>query len=199
MNKLPPSISQLIDEFNKLPGIGQKTSEKFVFYLMKKSPADLESFARAILKLKKDIKLCSSCFNFSESSPCNICADKKRDSATLCVVAEPAEIVAFEKTGQYNGLYFVLGGVIDQPEGVGPEKLRIKELEDRVINNGIKEVIIATNPDMEGETTAIYLAKILKRYQTKITRLAQGLPLGGDIEYADEITLSSSLKNRREI
>lgn len=199
MEKLPASISNLIEEFNQLPGIGPKTAQKFVFYLMKKSPEDLAKFGQAVTNLNKDLKLCSSCFNFSQTDLCPTCADKKRSAGLLCVVAEPVDILALEKTNQFNGLYFVLGGVIDQPNGIGPDDLRIKELENRIKQNNIQEIIIATNPDMEGETTAIYLSKLLKKHKIKITRLARGLPLGGDIEYADEITLSSALKNRSEI
>lgn len=199
MDKLPQSISDLIEEFNKLPGIGAKTAQKFVFYLMKKSPTELATFGKAVTDLNKDIKLCSLCFNFSQTEQCRTCLDKNRDASLLCIVAEPADILAFEKTDQYKGLYFVLGGVIDQPNGIGPDDLRIKELEKRIQKSKIKEIIIATNPDMEGDTTAIYLSKLLKKYKIKTTRIARGLPLGGDIEYADEITLSSALKNRNEI
>ena len=199
MNNLPKSLSNLIEEFNKLPGIGPKTAEKFVYYLVKKSKADLEKFGKALINLKNDIKLCSVCFNFSETDPCSICSNKKRDGQILCVVAEATDIIALEKTNQYNGLYFILGGVIDQPAGIGPSDLRIKELIQKIENSNILEIIIATNPDMEGETTAIYLSKLLKKYNQKTTRLARGLPLGSDIEYADEITLSSAIENRKEI
>ena len=199
MSKIPESINNLIEEFNKLPGIGPKTAEKFVFYLIKQSPNDLEKFSQSLLNLKNEIKLCNNCFNFSSSDPCKNCSDSSRDNLILCIVAEPADIMAIEKTNQFNGKYFVLGGVIDQPNGIGPEQLRIKELENKLSKNGINEVIVATNPDMEGETTALYLSKLLKKYKIKTTRIARGLPMGGDIEYADEITLSSALENRKEI
>lgn len=195
----PPSIQNLIDEFNKLPGIGQKTSERFVFYLLKKSPQDLERFAKALNHLRDNVSVCSTCYNFSEKNPCAICTDQKRDKSILCVVAESQELLAFEKTGEFNGLYHVLGGVINQVDGIGPEKLRIKELVQRIKKDGIKEIILATNPDLEGESTAIYLTKALKPLGVKISRIGRGLPMGGDIEYADEITLTNALKGRRVV
>ncbi|NIA11579.1 MAG: recombination protein RecR [Nitrospiraceae bacterium] len=205
----PISIQNLIDEFAKLPGIGPRSAARFVFYLLKKPQAELNVFGTAVLNLKKEIGVCSKCFNITDNnsplgrgkgwvSLCPICQDPKRDQKTICVVEEAFNIPAFEKTGQFNGLYHVLGGVIRPHKGVGPEQLKIKELTERIKNNGITEVIIATNPTTEGETTALYLVRLLKPFKIKITRLARGLPTGGDLEYADELTLGSALAGRRE-
>ncbi len=199
MSKLPESIQKLIEEFNKLPGIGPKTSERFVFYLLKQSKLELEKFALALSHLKDKIKTCSVCYNFTEKDPCEICGDKKRDQKTICVVAESPDQEAIEKTSEYHGSYHVLGGTINQVEGIGPENLRIQELINRLKKDHLKEIIIALNPDMEGESTALYLVRLLKPYKIKITRLARGLPMGSDLEYADEITLTNALAGRKEI
>ncbi len=194
---LPSSLQNLVNHFSKLPGIGHKTAEKFVFYLLKTNPQELESFAAAIQNLKAEIKLCPTCYNFSESSPCSTCQDPNRDSSLLCVVAEGADILALEKTGEYTGKYFVLGGSINQLDGIGPEHLRFNELLNSL--SGVEEIILAFDANMEGETTMMYLAKELRVSTKKITRLARGLPMGSDLEYADEITLSNALSGRREI
>lgn len=200
MNYYPEVIQNLINEFNKLPGIGPKTSERFIFYLLKQPRSEIAKFSQALEHLRDKITYCEVCYNFSEKKLCSICSNKTRDNSTICVVAESSDLVAIEKTKEYKGLYHVLGGVINQIEGLGPEKLKIKELLERVKKNKIKEIIIATNPDMEGEFTALYLAKLLKPFrETKITRLGKGIPMGGNLEYADEITLSNALKGRREI
>jgi len=214
MAKFPSSIQNLIDQFNKLPGIGQKTAEKLVFYLLKQPKTELGVFAEALAHVKDKIIYCSVCQNIAEKSPCQICADTKRDNATVCVVALPQDMIAIESTGDFQGKYHVLGGNLNTLDGVTPEQLKIKELVGRLASippsplarpamavdkGGIKEIILGLSPDLEGETTILYLTKILKPYKVKITRLARGLPMGSDLEYADEATLSNALKGRREI
>lgn len=196
---LSSSIQKLIQQFNKLPGIGPKTAEKFVFHLLKQPKENLDEFAHSLKELKDSISICSECYDFSETSPCQLCADSSRDKAVICVVSESADILAMEKISEYDGVYHVLGGTINQIEGVGPELLKIKELVERIKNNGVKEIILALDATMEGETTAMYLAKELKALNIKVTRLARGLPMGSDIEYADEVTLANALKGRREV
>lgn len=196
---LPNPIQNLIAQFNKLPGIGQKTAERFVFYLLKQPKAEINEFTQALNGLRDNIKVCTECYDFSEKSPCLICADPRRDKSIVCVVSQSVDILALEKTSEYSGVYHVLNGLINQIEGIGPEKLRVAELLNRLKKNGVKEIILALDATMEGETTAMYLIKELKPLKIKITRLARGLPMGSDIEYADEITLSSALKGRREI
>jgi len=199
MEHIPYSVQELINSFNKLPGVGPKTAKKFAYHLLTQSQTENEKFAQAIIQIKKDTRQCQKCFSLSEQDICPICKDSKRDQTILCLVADVLDLSALEKSGQYQGLYFILGGVIDQPNGIGPEALNLKALEERLKKEDIKEIIIATNPDMEGETTALYLSKLLKKYPLKITRLARGLPLGSDIEYADEITLAGAITNRHEI
>jgi recombination protein RecR len=207
MTKFPSSIQNLINEFNKLPGIGPKTAEKLVLYLLKQPKEELARFAEALINVKSKLTVCSECQNIAEKNPCDICANPKRDRTFLCVVAEPQDMIIIESTGDYNGLYHILDGTLNTLEGIMPDQLKIKELVNRLKNpprppfvkGAIKEVILALNPDMEGETTILYLTKILKPYNIKITRLARGLPMGSDLEYADEATLSNALKGRREI
>lgn len=196
---LPRPIKNLIFYFNKLPGIGTKTSEKFVFYLLKSSPREIEEFAKAILDLKSKIKICGECYNFSEESPCEICSDPKRDKKTICVVARPQDIHPIESTHKFSGVYHVLGGSIDNLAGITPDKLNIKELEGRLKTNKADELILAFNPDIQGETTTMYLQKLLQPLNIKITRLGRGLPMGADLEYADEVTLSNALEYRNEL
>jgi len=196
---LPLSIQRLIDQFDKLPGVGPKTAERLAFWLLKKPQADLEEFSASIKNAKTDLIICSVCQNISEQNPCNICSDKNRDRQTICIVAESHDLQTIERLREYNGLYHILGGVINHLEGLGPESLNIGSLISKIQHNGFKEIILALNPDLEGESTSLYLQKLLKPYQIKITRLAKGLPSGSDIEYADEVTLSSALKNRREL
>jgi len=193
----PKNIQDLIDEFSHFPTIGPKTAERFIFYLLKKSPQNLEKLADLIKNLK-NFSSCRICGNFSEKNICPICADNQRDHSIICVVAEPQDLVAIEKTNEYHGVYHILGGVINNIQGTGPEKLRINELLQRIKKSPVKEIILALNPDLEGETTSLYLINLLKKYPIKITRLARGLPMGSDLEYADEITLSNAIK-RREI
>lgn len=196
MSTHSPSIERLIDEFNKLPGIGPKTAEKFVFYLLSQPKAELEKLGQAVEHLKDKIQICSSCQNYSESDPCPICNTRSRDHQTICVVAESPDVLAIEKTGEYTGVYHILGGVINAVEGISPKDLKIKQLTDRLDKDGIKEIIIALDPTIEGESTVLYLIKLLSKYKVKVTRLAQGLPTGSSIEYADEITLTNALKGR---
>jgi len=196
----PPSIKNLIEQFSTLPGIGPKTAERLVYYLLKKPKSDLSTFGDALEHIKDKITTCQKCFNFSESNPCEICGDKRRNPAVVCIVEKPQDLFALEKTNEYAGTYHVLGGVIDALEGVTPEKLKIRELGLRLKQDKVKEVILAMNSDLPGETTILYLTKFLKQFpDIKITRLAQGLPTGSDLEYADEVTLSNALKGRSEL
>lgn len=196
---LPASIKKLIDQLYKLPGIGPKTAERLAFWLLKRPQADLEEFAQTISAAKKDLLLCSNCQNIAATDPCSICADQSRDQSLICVVAESHDLQSIERLHEYQGLYHVLGGVINQLSGIGPASLNVDSLTARIKNNSITEMILAFNPDLEGEATAFYLQKVLKPLGIKITKLARGLPTGSDIEYADELTLASALKNRREI
>lgn len=196
---LPRPIQNLIRHFNKLPGIGTKTSEKFVFYLLKKSSTEIEDFAKSLLELKGRIRACNECHSFSEISPCEICGDDKRNKKIICVVANPRDIHPIETTKKFNGVYHILGGTIDNLNGITPDKLNIKQLIDRLKKNKVEEIILALNPDIQGESTIIYINKLLENSKVKITRLARGLPMGGDIEYADEVTISNALKYRNEL
>jgi recombination protein RecR len=196
---LPNPIKNLIFYFNKLPGIGTKTSEKFVFHLLKLSPREIQEFAQSILDLKTKIKTCNICYNFSEMSPCIICSDQKRDRKIICIVARPQDIHPIESTHKFNGVYHILGGLIDNLAGITPDRLNIKQLEERLKTDEVEELILAFNPDIQGETTTIYLQKILKPLNIKITRLGRGLPMGADLEYADEVTLSNALEYRNEL
>lgn len=195
--QLPAPVQNLIDEFNRLPGIGPKTAARLVFYLLRVSAQRSESLSGAIVELRAKIRFCDTCYNIAEAATCNICASPKRERSLLCVVSDPLDIVALEKTHDYRGLYHVLHGEISPINGVGPDNLRITELESRLADGEVKELILATNPTMEGETTAIYIAKLLHAKALTITRLARGLPVGGDLEYADEVTLGNALTHRR--
>ena len=197
---LPKSIENLIEEFGKLPGVGPKTASRLTFYLLSKSDYDIANLGEAVTNLKKNLKYCSECFNITETEPCSICADTKRDQTKIMVVEEPLDIVALEKTS-YDGLYFTLGGVISPIDGIGPENLRIAEFLAKIEKTPeIKEVILATDPSLEGEATSMYLdSQIAKKgLKVKVTRIARGLPVGGDLEYADEITLTRALEGRKE-
>jgi len=199
MNQHPPLIKSLINKLTQLPGLGPKAAERIVFYLLKQNNKFIDELSQNINSLKSEVKLCSQCFNISTQDLCPICGDPKRDKSIICVVAEPQDVLVIEKTGEYNGLYHILGGVLNPIENITPDKLKIKELVIRIKKNGIKEIIIATNPDLEGESTSMYLARQLKPLKLKITRLAKGLPMGSTIEYADEVTISSALKGRQEV
>lgn len=200
MAVLPSPIKKLINQFTKLPGIGEKTAARLAFYLLKQPKEEIELFSKTLAELKEKIVKCSVCQNIAEQDPCFICKDITRDKSIICVVGEPLDVVALESTSEYKGLYHVLGGSINPPEGIGPDQLKIKELQDRIerAKEEIKEIILANDPTLEGEATAMYIAKLLKPFNIKITRIARGLPVGGDLEYADEVTLSNALKGRKE-
>ena len=189
----------MIDYFSRLPSVGPKTAERYVFYLLKAHPDSLQAFAQAIAELKEKTAVCQTCLSIAETNPCSICSDLKRNHSVICLMADARDMLAIEATKQYNGLYFILGGVINTIEGIKPEQLNIKPLAARIKQKGLKEIILAFNPDLEGETTALYLAKLFKPSKIKITRLAKGLPMGADLEYADEITLAHALKYRNEV
>lgn len=195
----PPAIQKLVNQFSRLPTVGPKTAERYVFYLLKQHPEMLQEFAQSIAELKEKVTVCKTCLAVSESNPCFVCTDNKRNKTTIAVVADTRDMLAIESTRQYNGQYHILGGVINTIEGIKPEQLNIVQLTNKIKSAGVKEVILSLNPDVEGETTAMYLAGILKPYKIKITRLAKGLPMGADLEYADEITISNALKYRNEI
>jgi recombination protein RecR len=192
-------VSRLIGEFEKLPGIGPKSAARLAYHLLRMPEAEARSLAKAIIAVKEKIVLCSTCQNITDSDPCAICRGEDRDRSKLCVVEEPLDILALERTGLYKGLYHVLHGVISPMDGIGPEDLKIRELLQRLKGGGVEEVILATNPDLEGEATAMYLQKLISPLGIKVTSLARGLPMGGDLEYADEITLGKAIEGRREV
>jgi recombination protein RecR len=192
-------VQSLVDELGRLPGIGPKSAQRIAFYLLKAPPEDAKRLARAVVEAKERVSWCRRCFNFAEGELCVYCRDDRRDSTLLCVVEEPRDIVAVERTQEYRGRYHVLLGAISPIEGIGPDQLKVKELLARVNDEGVKEVILATNPNIEGEATAMYLARLLKPLGLRVTRIASGLPVGGDLEYADEVTLGRALEGRREV
>ncbi|HOM43270.1 MAG TPA: recombination mediator RecR [Bacillota bacterium] len=192
-------IAKLIDELSKLPGVGNKTAQRLAFHILNMPSEDVEKLSSSIVNAKRNIRYCKVCCNITDSDVCNICANVKRDSSTICVVEDPKDVVAMEKTREFKGLYHVLNGAISPMEGIGPEEIRIKELLKRVADNEIKEIILATNPNIEGEATAMYISRLLKPIGIKVTRIAHGVPVGGDLEYADEVTLMKALEGRREI
>jgi len=192
-------VSRLIEELGKLPGIGPKSAARLTYYLLRIPEAEARALAEAIIAVKEKTVLCSSCQNITDSNPCAICASKERDHSIICVVKEPLDIMALERTGQYKGLYHVLHGVLSPMDGIGPDDLKIKELLQRLKTNPVKEVILATNPNLEGEATAMYLQRLLSPFAVRLTRLARGLPVGGDLEYADEVTLTHALEGRQEM
>jgi recombination protein RecR len=192
-------VQNLVDELGRLPGIGPKSAQRIAFYLLKAAPEDAKRLARAIVEAKERVSWCRRCFNFAEGELCAYCRDDRRDSKVLCVVEEPRDIVAVERTQEFRGRYHVLMGAISPIEGIGPEQLRIKEMLARIPGEGVEEVILATNPNIEGEATAMYLARLLKPLGLRVTRIASGLPVGGDLEYADEVTLGRALEGRREV
>jgi len=197
MFKSSESVDRLIEEFSKLPGIGRKTAMRLVFYILKEDKSEAERLAQALLDVKERVKYCSICFNITEADPCFVCLDEKRDKSIICVVEEANDVLALEKTGVYNGLYHVLGGALSPLDGIGPDNLRVQELLHR-LKEPVGEIILATNPNVEGEATAIYLSKLIKPLGIKVTRIARGLPVGGDLEYADQVTLMRALEGRRE-
>jgi len=192
-------VQELIDELSRLPGVGPKSAQRIAFHLLKLPREDALRLARAITEVKERISFCRRCFNVAEGELCGICADDRRDPTVVCVVEEPRDIVAVEKTGEFRGRYHVLMGAINPIEGIGPDQLRVKELLARLDGEGITEVILCTNPNLEGEATAMYLARLLHPLGVKVTRIASGLPVGGDLEYADELTLGRALEGRREV
>lgn len=188
-------IGRLINQFSKLPGVGKKTAQRYAYKIIDMSPEEAKQFAESILECKSKVRYCSVCGNFSEEEVCDVC--KKRDKSVICVVKEPKDVIALEKLREYKGVYHVLHGVISPMDGVGPNDIRIKELLERI--SGVTEVIIATNPDVEGDATAMYISKLLKPLDVRVTRLAHGIPIGGEIEYTDEVTLSRAFVERKEI
>ena len=196
------SIQRLLNEFERLPGIGPKSAQRIVYWLLKRDPEHVRSLADAIIDVKDTVRFCSRCFNYAESELCDICRGAemdKRDSTIICVVSEPRDIAAVERTGEFNGTYHVLGGAISPMEGIGPDDLTVRELLKRLGTEKIAEVLLATNPNVEGETTAVYLSRLIKPLNIKTTRLASGLPVGGDLEFADEVTLGRAIESRYEL
>ncbi|MEZ4641814.1 MAG: recombination mediator RecR [Chloroflexota bacterium] len=198
-NILPRPVQRLIDEFARLPGIGPKSASRLTFYLLRGTDNLALDLANALQELKENTRFCSVCFNITEEDPCLICSDEARDASLLCVVEEPLDVVAIERSRAFNGRYHVLHGAISPVEGIGPEDLKIGELVQRVQQGTFKEIILATNPTLEGESTALYLQRRLMNMPVKLTRLARGLPVGGDLEYTDEITLGRAVEGRQEL
>jgi recombination protein RecR len=192
-------VQALINEFSKLPTVGPKTAARLVFYLLNRPRHEAQSLAEAILAVKDKVRFCGICFSLTEDDPCNICTDERRDMKTICVVAEAKDIYAIERTGAFKGRYHVLGGLISPMDGIGAAQLRVKELIERIGAEDPTEIILATNPNAEGEATALYLSRLLQPLGAAVSRLAYGLPIGGDLDYADEVTLSKALEGRREI
>jgi len=192
-------LQALVDELGRLPGIGPKSAQRIAFHLLRVAPEDALRLADAIVAVKERTTLCPKCFNVAEGGLCTICADPRRDGAQLCVVEDPRDIVSVERTQEFRGRYHVLQGALNPIEGIGPEQLKVRELLSRLDDEGISEIILCTNPNLEGEATAMYLAKLLKPLGMKVTRIASGLPVGGDLEYADELTLGRALEGRREV
>ena len=199
MSFYSPSIEKLIESFEKLPSIGHKTAVRLAFHMLDLGKEDTDEFINSIINAKANLKYCNSCYNISDTDPCPICSSPKRDSSIICVVEDVRDIMAMERTHEFKGVYHVLHGTISPMNGIGPEDIKIKELLNRIGSGDIKEIIIATNPRVEGEATAIYLSKIIKPLGIKVTRIAHGIPVGGDLEYTDEITLSKALEGRREL
>jgi len=193
------SVENLINEFRKLPGIGPKSAKRIVFFLLKLSHSDIVKFSKNLIEMKEKVKFCSQCYSLTEEDICHICRDQSRDRKKICIVEEVSDVIIVEKTGEYKGLYHILGGLLSPIENVGPDEIRVPRLLERVKANNIEEVIIAVNPTVEGESTAMYLKKILVPLGVKVTKLASGLPVGGDLEYADEVTIGRAISDRREL
>ena len=198
MDFYPVAIEKLIEEFAKLPGIGQRTAQRLALHVLNLPEDEVKEFADALVKARGTIKYCSVCGNFTDQDPCAICSNPNRDKSVICVLEQPKDVMTMEKVKEYNGLYHILHGNLSPMQGRGPQDIRIRELVARM-KEDVKEVIIATNPNIEGEATAMYIAKILKPLDVKVTRIAAGVPVGGDLEYADEVTLSKALEGRKEI
>ncbi|MEK0315406.1 recombination mediator RecR [Cohnella sp. 56] len=195
----PEPIAKLIESFSRLPGIGPKTAARLAFHVLRMKEEDTIDFAKALVSVKRNLTYCSICCNITDTDPCRICSDKTRDPSVICVVQEPKDLVAMERTREFGGYYHVLHGAISPMDGVGPDDIRIKELVQRLSDERVQELILATNANIEGEATAMYLSRLVKPFGIKVTRIAHGLPVGGDLEYADEVTLSKALEGRREL
>lgn len=195
----PKSIASLIEHFQKFPSVGPKSAQRMAFYLLRMPKSEVEKFAQSMLDAKENTKTCEICFNLSSTSPCEICTSPQRDKSTICVVAETKDLIAIEKTNEYKGLYHVLQGLISLMDGIGADDIRIKELLNRLTDENVKEVILALSPSVEGEATSLYLNKLIKPFGIKISRIAFGLPVGADLEYADEITIAKAIEGRREL
>jgi recombination protein RecR len=194
----PESLARLIEELGKLPGVGPKSAQRMAYHLLQQDPREVRRFAQALVEARERTRHCSVCFTFTEADPCGICTDPMRDRRILLVVEEPKDVIAVERTREYRGLYHVLGGSISPMAGIGPEQLRIRELVHRLDHDPVEEVVLATDPDVEGETTALYIARLLADRRLRVTRIARGLPIGGDLDYADELTLVRALEGRKE-
>lgn len=195
----PKSIATLIEHFQKFPSVGPKSAQRMAFYMLRMSESEVQKFAQAILEAKRNTRTCEVCFNLSSSSPCEICTNPKRDRSIICVVAETKDLIAIEKTNEFKGLYHVLQGLISPMDGIGADDIRIKQLLNRLASDEVKEVILALPPSVEGEATSLYLTKLIKPFGITISRIAFGLPVGADLEYADEITIAKAIEGRREI
>lgn len=193
------ALQRLLDELGRLPGIGPKSAQRIAYYLLEADEEEARRLADAIIDVKRQVHFCPICFSYATGETCDVCADPTRDRTTICVVSEPRDVTAVERTGSYHGLYHVLGGVISPMDKIGPDQLHVKELISRLADGEVTEVILATNPDVDGETTATYLARTIAPLGVRVTRLASGLPVGGDLEYADEVTLGRAIEERREI
>ena len=194
-----PSIEKLIESFEKLPSIGHKTAQRLAFYMLDLNMEEIKEFTDSIINAKNNLKFCSKCYNISDTDPCNICSNPKRDESIICVVEEVRDVLAMERTHEFNGVYHVLHGSISPMNGVGAEDIRIKEILTRLMDGKVKEIILATNPRVEGEATSMYISKLVKPLGVKVTRIARGIPIGGDLEYTDEVTLAKALEGRNEI
>lgn len=199
MKQYPKPLARLIGELGKLPGIGYKTAQRLAFHILSLDDAEAQSIADAITQAKKEMKYCSVCGNLTDTDPCVICSDSSRETDVICVVESPKDVAAMERIREFDGLYHVLHGVISPMEGIGPDDINLKSLITRLQQNDVKELIIATNPNIEGEATAMYIARLIKPAGIKVTRIAHGLPVGGDLEYADEVTLLKAMEGRREL
>ena len=199
MSEFSPSIEKLIESFEKLPSIGNKTAIRLAFYMLNTSEEQANEFVKSIQDARKNLKFCSKCYNISDTDPCEICSNPKRDQSQICVVEDVKDVIAIEKIHEFKGVYHVLHGTISPMDGIGPDDIRIKELLARLMDGNVKEVILATNPKVEGEATAMYISKLVKPMGVKVTRLAHGIPVGGDLEYTDEFTLGKDLEGRTEL
>jgi recombination protein RecR len=199
MSEYSPSIEKLIESFEKLPSIGHKTAQRLAFYMLDLPDTEVLEFTNSIINAKNNLKFCSICFNIADSDPCHICSNVKRDKSTICVVEDVRDVIAMERTHEYKGVYHVLHGTISPMNGIGPNDIKIKELLTRLLPGQVNEVILATNPRVEGEATSMYISKLIKPLGVKVTRIARGIPVGGDLEYTDEVTLTQALENRNEL